>query len=81
MLNPMLARENDFTLKYSIVLPFSYVMQDKFGPFYLCVLLGFPYSAVGKESACSAGDLGSIPGLLCKINLDHFIFVGVTKSC
>ena len=25
--------------------------------------LGFPHSSVGKESACSAGDLGSIPGL------------------
>ena len=25
--------------------------------------LGFPCSSVGKESACSAGDLGSIPGL------------------
>ena len=24
---------------------------------------GFPYSSVGKESACNAGDLGSIPGL------------------
>ena len=25
------------------------------------VKLGFPYSSVGKESACNAGDLGSIP--------------------
>ena len=24
---------------------------------------GFPDSSVGKESACSVGDLGSIPGL------------------
>ena len=24
---------------------------------------GFPYSSVGKESACHAGDLGLIPGL------------------
>ena len=24
--------------------------------------LGFPHSSVGKESACSAGDLGLIPG-------------------
>ena len=24
---------------------------------------GFPGSSVGKESACSAGDLGSIPGM------------------
>ena len=26
------------------------------------VTLGFPCGSVGKESACSAGDLGSIPG-------------------
>ena len=25
--------------------------------------MGFPCSSVGKECACSAGDLGSIPGL------------------
>ena len=25
--------------------------------------LGFPCSSVGKESACNAGELGSIPGL------------------
>ena len=25
--------------------------------------LNFPHSSVGKESACNAGDLGSIPGL------------------
>jgi len=24
--------------------------------------LGFPNSSVGKEAACNAGDLGSIPG-------------------
>ena len=24
---------------------------------------GFPHSSIGKESTCSAGDLGSIPGL------------------
>ena len=26
--------------------------------------MGFPYSSVGKESACNAGDLGLIPGLV-----------------
>ena len=26
-------------------------------------ILGFPGSSDGKESACNAGDLGSIPGL------------------
>ena len=25
--------------------------------------MGFPYDSAGKESACNAGDLGSIPGL------------------
>ena len=25
--------------------------------------MGFPHSSISKESACSAGDLGSIPGL------------------
>ena len=25
--------------------------------------LGFPFGSAGRESACSAGDLGSIPGL------------------
>ena len=25
--------------------------------------MGFPFSSAGKESACNAGDLGSIPGL------------------
>ena len=27
------------------------------------LLWGFPGSSAGKESACNAGDLGSIPGL------------------
>ena len=25
--------------------------------------MGFPHSSVGKASACSVGDLGSVPGL------------------
>ena len=25
--------------------------------------MGFPHSSVGKESACNAGDSGSVPGL------------------
>ena len=29
----------------------------------LKTLKGFPYGSAGKESACHAGDLGSIPGL------------------
>ena len=33
-------------------------------PIYVCpsVDMGFPCSSVSKESACNAGDLGSIPG-------------------
>ena len=27
------------------------------------IITGFPDSSVGKESACSVGDVGSIPGL------------------
>ena len=27
------------------------------------IFVGFPCSSVGKESACNAGELGSIPGL------------------
>ena len=30
---------------------------------WLCRKQGFPDSSVGKESACNAGDPGSIPGL------------------
>ena len=29
---------------------------------HLCLLWGFPGGSDGKESACNAGDLGSIPG-------------------
>ena len=31
--------------------------------YYVLELLGFPSSSAGKESACNAGDLSSIPGL------------------
>ena len=34
--------------------PFKKVIKVKWG---------FPHSSVGKESACNAGDLGSVPGL------------------
>ena len=30
---------------------------------YLLFMLGFPFRSVSKESACNAGDLGSISGL------------------
>ena len=31
--------------------------------FFVYIYMGFHHSSVGKESACSAGDPGSIPGL------------------
>ena len=30
---------------------------------YKCLIVTFPGGSAGKESACSVGDLGSIPGL------------------
>ena len=36
---------------------------------YLC--MGFPGVLAGKESACNAGDLGSIPGLGRSPGLEH----------
>ena len=33
------------------------------GLWTLYMLIGLPHSSVGKESACNAGDPGSIPGL------------------
>ena len=30
---------------------------------YKCLILTFPGSSAGKESACNVGDLGSVPGL------------------
>ena len=37
--------------------------KTKVRSFHLCGQSGFPNSSVGKESACKAGDPGSIPGL------------------
>ena len=39
----------------------AFFVQIKFVNFNL--VMSFPCSSVGKESACSAGDPGSIPGL------------------
>ena len=41
------------------------LLRDRIHYWELCAYYskqGFPDSSVGKESACSAGDLGSIPG-------------------
>ena len=29
---------------------------------YICIYIKLPYSSDGKESACNAGNMGSIPG-------------------
>ena len=36
--------------------------MNKNGPEWVNLILGFPYSSTGKESACNAGDPGSISG-------------------
>ena len=37
--------------------------SQRVGRNFSVLCLGFPSGSVGKESACKAGDLGSIPGL------------------
>ena len=47
-----------------------YVFSEQFSCCYCCILIakyyylrwGFPHSSISKESACNAGDPGSIPG-------------------
>ena len=41
----------------------AYFLMSDFDLRFYTFPLGFPHSSVGKESACSAGDPGSIPGL------------------
>ena len=43
-----------FSLVKCLFVSFAYI---------LILLVGYPGGSDGKESACSAGDLGSIPGL------------------
>ena len=42
-------------------MPFLKDINMIFNIWYLC--MGFPGGSAGKESACNAEDLGSIPGL------------------
>ena len=37
--------------------------QMELNELYVCIYMGFLCGSVGKESTCSMGDLGSIPGL------------------
>ena len=41
---------------------FQYGLSQDIEYSFLCYTVGFPYSSVGKESICNAGDLCSIPG-------------------
>ena len=41
--------------KFSILLKLSSLQSE--------LIMGFPCGSAGKESACNAGDLGSVPGL------------------
>ena len=46
----------------SILWKFRIICQVKKICLEFCIELGFPYSSVGKASACIVGDLGSISG-------------------
>ena len=60
----MLAIVNNAVIKIWVYVPFQirvfsgYMPRSETAGSY-----GFPDSSVGKESACNAGDLGSVPGL------------------
>ena len=52
---------------YTMVYYYLVIQRDKTLPFatkciYLEGIIGYPGSSVGKESACNAGDRGSVPG-------------------
>ena len=52
-----------------MVSKYSFISSNQFSMFAATVIFwgffygGFPCGSAGKESACNAGDLGSIPGL------------------
>ena len=41
---------------------FPHILNDKHLIISFVIIQGLPYSSVGKESACNAGDPGLIPG-------------------
>ena len=51
--------------KHKLQIKFSYLLRPQGQPFipYQAVFGGFPSGSESKESACNAGDLGSIPWL------------------
>ena len=55
---------NSHTLPFYYFPWFSLPSNTSYNSFIVCVYyLGFPCGSAGKESACNAGDLGSVPGL------------------
>ena len=46
----------------AILWKFRIICQVKKICLEFCIELGFPYSSVGKASACNVEDVGSIPG-------------------
>ena len=55
-----MGREHPFMIHDSSRLEHSWMTQNEK---FIDNLKGFPVSSVGKESACNAGDMNSIPGL------------------
>ena len=59
---PSLVPQLSIYLYQSGLVDVSFMLWIKF-QYYHCLFSSFPFGSVGKESACKAGDLGSIPGL------------------
>ena len=59
---PSLVPQLSIYLYQSGLVDVSLMLGIKF-QYYHCLFSSFPFGSVGKESACKAGDLGSIPGL------------------
>ena len=61
---PQFSCDSTISYTHSLPSPFlhyhSFIQQSLFTSYY--TQAGFPHSSVGKESACNAGDLGSISG-------------------
>ena len=66
---PALSKGNHRSSGWSMVSAVCFIYAAIFFFFFLliywrsCILNGFPCGSAGKESACNAGDLGSIPEL------------------
>ena len=52
-----------FSVWLSNILLYVYTCVCVYIYIYICIYMGFPGGSGSKESACSAGDSGLIPGL------------------